>query len=169
MSWGLIGKQCQRHDYIYIIKFQPNFSTTTKLKLYILTKPSIIIMTKIWLRNLNQTSAAKCWVKYSFKVSPKLKLLTPGQTLYCTSTKITKWKSIRQWVSNWAMNTKNEFEWYYWWGFKNELKQILPPTLSISDIQTSNKCITTKRISIWVICYCWGNSSMVEGRFSKWF
>ena len=22
---------------------------------------------------------------------------------------------------------------------------------------------------IWVICYCWGNSSMVEGRFSKWF
>ena len=23
--------------------------------------------------------------------------------------------------------------------------------------------------SIWVNCYCWGNSSMVEGRFSKWF
>ena len=22
---------------------------------------------------------------------------------------------------------------------------------------------------IWVICYCWGNSSIVEGRFSKWF
>ena len=22
---------------------------------------------------------------------------------------------------------------------------------------------------IWVNCYCWGNSSMVEGRFSKWF
>ena len=23
--------------------------------------------------------------------------------------------------------------------------------------------------NIWVNCYCWGNSSMVEGRFSKWF
>ena len=22
---------------------------------------------------------------------------------------------------------------------------------------------------IWVICYCWGNSSIPEGRFSKWF
>ena len=26
-----------------------------------------------------------------------------------------------------------------------------------------------KYIHIWVICYCWENSSMVEGRFSKWF
>ena len=26
-----------------------------------------------------------------------------------------------------------------------------------------------RRKSIWVICYCWGNSSIVEGRFSKWF
>ena len=24
-------------------------------------------------------------------------------------------------------------------------------------------------LCIWVNCYCWGNSSMVEGRFSKWF
>ena len=23
--------------------------------------------------------------------------------------------------------------------------------------------------NIWVICYCWGNSSILEGRFSKWF
>ena len=23
--------------------------------------------------------------------------------------------------------------------------------------------------NIWVICYCWGKSSMVEGRFWKWF
>ena len=23
--------------------------------------------------------------------------------------------------------------------------------------------------AIWVNCYCWGNWSMVEGRFSKWF
>ena len=25
------------------------------------------------------------------------------------------------------------------------------------------------KMSLGVICYCWGNSSMVEGRFSKWF
>ena len=25
------------------------------------------------------------------------------------------------------------------------------------------------KVHIWVNCYCWGNSSMVEGRFSKWF
>ena len=24
-------------------------------------------------------------------------------------------------------------------------------------------------VNIWVICYCWGNSSILEGRFSKWF
>ena len=24
-------------------------------------------------------------------------------------------------------------------------------------------------IHIWVNCYCWGNSSILEGRFSKWF
>ena len=22
---------------------------------------------------------------------------------------------------------------------------------------------------VWLNCYCWGNSNMVEGRFSKWF
>ena len=32
-------------------------------------------------------------------------------------------------------------EWYYQWRLKNELEQILSPTLSISDIQTSNKYI----------------------------
>ena len=26
-------------------------------------------------------------------------------------------------------------EWNYWWGFKNELQQILSPTLSKSDVQ----------------------------------
>ena len=31
--------------------------------------------------------------------------------------------------------------------YKNELQQILPSTLSISDVQTSNKYITTNRIS----------------------
>ena len=29
-------------------------------------------------------------------------------------------------------------------------EQILPPTLSISDVQTSNKYITTNRISIYI-------------------
>ena len=24
-------------------------------------------------------------------------------------------------------------------------------------------------LEIWVNCYCWGNSSILEGRFSKWF
>ena len=27
----------------------------------------------------------------------------------------------------------------------------------------------TKDLTIWVNCYCWEKSSMVEGRFSKWF
>ena len=39
---------------------------------------------------------------------------------------------------------------YYLWGFKNELQQTLPPTLSISDVQTSNKYITTNRISKYI-------------------
>ena len=37
-----------------------------------------------------------------------------------------------------------------YWGFENELQQILPPTLSISDVQTSNKYITTNMISIYI-------------------
>ena len=32
--------------------------------------------------------------------------------------------------------------------YKNEFQQILPSTLSISDVQTSNRYITTNRISI---------------------
>ena len=28
---------------------------------------------------------------------------------------------------------------YYLWGFKNELQQIIPPTLSIPDVHTSNE------------------------------
>ena len=47
--------------------------------------------------------------------------------------------------------------------------------IAISSIATS---IPTKRRRwqdknfkgwIWLNCYCWGDSSMVEGRFSKWF
>ena len=26
-----------------------------------------------------------------------------------------------------------------------------------------------EKMHIWVNCYCWGNSSMAEGQFSKWF
>ena len=39
---------------------------------------------------------------------------------------------------------------YYQWRFKNELEQILSPTLSISDVQTSNRYITTNRINIYI-------------------
>ena len=38
---------------------EPNISISTKLKLKVLTKPSFIILTKIRLRNLKHTSAAK--------------------------------------------------------------------------------------------------------------
>ena len=34
-------------------------------------------------------------------------------------------------------------EWHYHWGFENELQPILPSTLSISDVHTSNEYITT--------------------------
>ena len=40
------------------------------------------------------------------------------------------------------------------------------------DIDIFQKCRYIDNryvISIWVNCYCWGNSSMVEGRFSRWF
>ena len=36
-----------------------------------------------------------------------------------------------------------------YWGFENELQQILPPTLSISNVHTSNKYITTNTMSIY--------------------
>ena len=44
----------------------------------------------------------------------------------------------------------NEGEWDYQWGFKNGLQQTLPPTLSLSDVQTSNKQFTIN-ISIYNI------------------
>ena len=42
-----------------------------------------------------------------------------------------------------------KYESNFKWGFKNELQQILLPTLSKSDVQTSNKYITTNRIIIY--------------------
>ena len=55
-------------------KSQPNISNSTKSKVKILTKPSFKILTKIQLRYLNQTSAAKYWPNFSFKISPELQL-----------------------------------------------------------------------------------------------
>ena len=40
-------------------------------------------------------------------------------------------------------------EYYSQWGLKKELQQIFPPTLRKSDVQTSNKYITTNRICIY--------------------
>ena len=40
-------------------------------------------------------------------------------------------------------------EWYYKWGFENELQQIYPPSLSISDVHASNEYISTNRISMY--------------------
>ena len=49
-------------------------SISTKLKLKILTKPSLKILTNIQVRNLKQTSAAKYWPNSCFKISPELQL-----------------------------------------------------------------------------------------------
>ena len=46
-----------------------------------MTKPSFRILTKIKLRNLNQTSAAKYWPNFSFKTSTELQTQTPDQNL----------------------------------------------------------------------------------------
>ena len=54
----ILIKQFQNFDKALTSKSQPNISISTKLKLKILAKPSFRILTKIQLRNLNQTSAA---------------------------------------------------------------------------------------------------------------
>ena len=36
-------------------------------------------------------------------------------------------------------------EWYQW-GFENVLQQIIPPTLGISDVHTSNELNTSQQI-----------------------
>ena len=41
-------------------------------------------------------------------------------------------------------------EWYYQRGLKNYLQQILPPSLNVSDVHTSNEYITTNIISIYI-------------------
>ena len=45
-----------------------------------MTKPSILIVTKIQLLNLNEISAAKYWPNFSFKISPELQLQNLDQT-----------------------------------------------------------------------------------------
>ena len=59
----------------------------------------------------------------------------------------TERQNDRKYVS-WGMIGKDER--YYQWRFKNELEQILSPTLSISDVQTSNRYNTTIGISIYI-------------------
>ena len=48
------------------------------------------------------------------------------------------------------------------------VKQGVPSCLHSCD-NVATRCVSGSLSSIWVNCYCWGNSSMVEGRFSKWF
>ena len=68
---GYDSKHCQRHNgHKSWSNF--NFRNLTKLKLKIFTKPSFRILAKIQLCKLNQTSAAKYWPNFSFKISPEL-------------------------------------------------------------------------------------------------
>ena len=62
------------------------------------------------------------------------------------------------------------------WNCVTQLKLYTVDKLSSSIFCCLSVCqasVTLNQIStfsnIWVNCYCWGNSSMVEGRFSKWF
>ena len=80
-------KHCQRHNgpegWVHITESRSsiNFKISTKhqhldykAKVKILTKPSFRILTKIHLRNINQTPAAKHWPNFSFKILPELQL-----------------------------------------------------------------------------------------------
>ena len=77
----LIKFHLQNLDQALTSKSQQNISISTKSKVKILSKPSFKILTKIQLRNLNQTSAAKYWPNFSFKISPKLQLQNLDQVL----------------------------------------------------------------------------------------
>ena len=74
-------------------------------------------MTKNQLRNLNQTSAAKYWPNFSFKISPWLQLQTPDQTL-C-------WKSEQKF----SFMTKNQLP---------NLQQTVANTILIINISNNN-------------------------------
>ena len=69
-SWTYV-LQFQNLNKALTSKSQPSISISTKSKVKILPKPSFRILTKIQLRNLNQTSAAKYWPDFSFKISPE--------------------------------------------------------------------------------------------------
>ena len=49
------------------------------------------------------------------------------------------------------------------------LHQLIFIILCSFQIRRGEEKKTNKISKIWVNCYCWGKSSMVEGRFSKWF
>ena len=83
----LIKFHLQILDYASTSKSQPNIRISTKSKVKILTKPSFRILTENKLHNLNQGSAAKYWVNFSFKISPELQLQNLDQTLCWKSCK----------------------------------------------------------------------------------
>ena len=47
--------------------------------------------------------------------------------------------------------------WQFWWRVK------------LAFTSPFQKKLRTKLAFIWLNCYCWGNSSILEGQFSKWF
>ena len=49
--------------------------------------------------------------------------------LFLVHASLLVWKTERPCHEAWLVKD----EWHYWWGFKNELQQILPPTLSITS------------------------------------
>ena len=56
------------------------------------------------------------------------------------------------------------------WGLKTCLWMIhFIINAKVRDSQIASFSNLTSKRCLWVICYCWGNLSVVEGRFSKWF
>ena len=86
-------------------KAQRTRGLSSYLKITVLTKPSFRILTKIQLRNLNQTSAAKYWPNFSFKISAALQHQNLDQTL-CSKSEQNK--SLALW-SNISFQTCNQW------------------------------------------------------------
>ena len=90
VEYSLWIKHCQRHNgpegWVHIPTYCTNVDQTISefwlsINFQYSAKPSLRILTKVQLRNLNQTSASKYWPNFSFKISPELQLQTPDQTL----------------------------------------------------------------------------------------
>ena len=54
--------------------------------------------------------------------------------------------------------------WRMWPSSSPSSRLILPPST-----RTGHWTALENWGKIWLNCYCWGNSSILEGRFSKWF